>query len=312
MTPKGSRTRASLRSRSKTLKQSQSRGSGGSENPLVAIFLILTAMAVLPFLDGIAKYLSTRYPITEVVWARYMFHFLIILPILVWRFGIRSLWPSRVFEQILRSGLLLAATMLFFGALARMPLADTLALFFVSPLVVTAFAPLFLGEAVGLRRWLAVLTGFVGVCIIIRPGFAELQWGVLLALGAGVVHGFYLIATRKLAGSSPPLVTLAYTAVVGAVIMSVMVLPAWITPSPTDFTLMLLMGLIAATGHFLIIKAFDHASAPVLAPLGYSEIIMATVVGYLWFGDFPDLWSWIGIAIIIASGIYISFRERRV
>jgi drug/metabolite transporter (DMT)-like permease len=121
-----------------------------------------------------------------------------------------------------------------------------------------------------------------------------------------------MLTTRKLAGSAPPLVTLAYTALVGAVVMSALVGFVWVPPTPGDFGLMLLLGLLAAGGHFLIIKAFDHAPAAWLAPVGYSEIVTSTLVGYVAFGDFPDGWTWVGIAIIVVSGLYVSVRERRI
>ena len=279
--------------------------------PLTGILLMLAALLLLPLMDGTAKHLSGCYPVGEVVWARYFFHLAAMLPVLLWRFGPRALWPRRLGAQALRGTLLLGATALFFSAIDRMPLADTLALFFVSPLVVTSLAPLLLGERVGMPRRLAVLGGFLGVCVILRPGFGGFEWPALLALGAGTMYGLYLLATRELAGSAPPLVTLAYTALVGAIVMSLVVPAVWVTPAPADFGLMVGMGVLAALSHFLLIKAFDYAPASLLAPFGYSEIVMATLVGYVLFGDLPDPWTWAGIAVIVASGVYVSLHERR-
>jgi drug/metabolite transporter (DMT)-like permease len=168
-----------------------------------------------------------------------------------------------------------------------------------------------LGERVGIRRWLAVAAGFLGALIILRPGFEVVQMGSLFALAAGCSFAFYTLLTRKLSGSAPPLVTLTYTAVTGMVVMSIAVLPDWITPPPVDLIMMAAIGAVAAGGHFLLIRAFDHAPASLLAPYSYSEIVMATAVGWFIFGDFPDGWTWTGISVIIASGIYISWRERR-
>lgn len=281
-------------------------------NTLTAILLILAAMTLVPMMDGIAKYLSSSYPVTQIVWARYFFHLLALLPIVWWRYGRRALVPRRPVLQVIRGGLLLGSTVLFFAAIAQMPLADALALVFVSPLVVTALSPLLLGETVGMRRWSGVVVGFLGACLIIRPGLEVMQWGSLLALGAGTVYALYIIATRKLSGSAPPLVTLTYTALLGAVVMSVLTPGAWITPGLKDLALMIGMGLLAAAGHFLLIKAFERAPASLLAPFSYSEIVMATIIGYVVFGDFPDPWTWVGIAVIVASGLYISLRERKV
>ena len=272
---------------------------------------MLGATALLPVMDGMAKHLSQSYPLLQVVWARYFFHLLTMLPLLLWRYGPRSLWPDRPHVQLIRGALLLTATMLFFAAISRMPLANALALFFVSPLVVTALAPFMLGESVGWPRRLAVIAGFAGVWIVMRPGSGAFELTGLLAVAAGTVHGLYLLVTRKLSGTAPPLVTLAYTALVGAVVMSFVAIFAWRAPTPGDLGLMVLMGLLAAAGHLLVIWAFDLAPASLLAPAGYFEIVTATIVGLVVFGDFPDTWTWVGVAVIVASGVIISLREQR-
>jgi drug/metabolite transporter (DMT)-like permease len=283
----------------------------GDERRLFGIGLMVVAMSIVPLMDGVAKHLSADYTTLQVVWARYFFHLLILLPLVLWRYGRRALLPARPAVQLLRGGLLLASTILFFTAIASMPLADALALVFISPLIVTALSPLILGEHVGVRRWSAVLVGFLGALVIIRPGLGVFDPAALLAAGAGAVYATYLIATRKLAGSAPPLVTLAYTALLGAVVMTAVQPAVWIWPTPGDWAWMAGMGALAASGHFMIIKAFDHAPASVLAPFTYSEMAMATAVGFFAFGDFPDPLTWVGVAIIVASGLYISFRERK-
>lgn len=279
--------------------------------PIIGVALMLAAMMVVPLMDGIAKHLSATFSVAQVTWARYFFHLVILLPVVLWRHGAAALLLRRPVLQIARGGFLLGSTLLFFGAIAVMPIADAIALVFVAPLIVTALSPLVLGERVGIRRWLAVIVGFLGVLVIVRPGMSAFHWGMLLALGAGSIYAFYSLATRRLSGSAPPLVTLTYTALLGAVVMSAVVPFFWKTPTTTEFAWMVLMGAVAAAGHFLIIKSFEYAEASLLAPLGYSEIISATAVGYLAFGDFPDEWTWAGVAVIIASGIYVSLRERK-
>lgn len=283
-----------------------------AENPLAGVLLMVAAMMIVPFMDALAKILSDRYTILQLTWARFFFHFMILAPIVLYRHGTSALRPARPLLQLVRSGFTLLATILFFGAIALMPIADALALLFVSPMVVTALSPMMLGERVGPRRWAAVIAGFAGALIILRPGFGIAQLGSFLALGAGCSFAFYTLLTRKLSGSAPPLVTLTYTAVTGAVLMTVAVAPGWITPPPLDLVMMAGIGAIAAGGHFLLIRAFDHAPASVLAPYSYSEIVMATAVGWFIFSDFPDGWTWLGIAVIVGSGIYISWRERRI
>lgn len=292
---------------------SSARANGrGDASPVTGLVLMLAAMAVVPLMDGVAKHLSATFPVLQVVWARYIFHLLILLPVVLWRHGASALLLRNPWLQIVRGGFLLGSTLLFFTAIAVMPIADALALVFVAPLAVTALSPLVLGERVGPRRWTAVSVGFVGVLVIVRPGLGAFHPGMLLALGAGVVYAFYSLATRRLSGSAPPLVTLVYTALLGALVMSAVVPAVWTPPGTKAWLWMVLMGSLAAAGHFLVIKSFEHAEASLLAPLGYSEIVMATVVGYLAFGDFPDFWTWVGVAIVIASGVYVSLRERRV
>ena len=234
---------------------------------------------------------------------------------MLWRYGLSGLWPAQPAMQILRGGLLVVATALFFAALAELPLADALALVFASPLMVTALSPWLLGETVGIRRWSAVIVGFGGALVIFQPGFGVFQWGAVYAVGSGIGYAFFLIATRKLAHSAPPLVTLTFTALLGAVVLSgfeLTVPGAWLTPSVPHLAMMVAMGVIAAVAHFMLIKAYDHAEASLLAPFGFAEIIMATIVGLVVFGDFPGAVIWLGIAIVITSGVYVAIRERQV
>lgn len=283
----------------------------GAETPLKGIALYVAAMAIVPLMDGIAKHLADEMSVLQVSWARYFAHFAILLPLVLIKHKPAKLLPRQPLLQVVRGGLLLISTVCFFWSISLMPLADALAIVFVSPLVVTALSPWLLRETVGLRRWSAVIVGFLGACIIIRPGPEMLGSGAPFALAAGICYALYLISTRRLAGSAPPSITLFYTALVGAVVLSLAVPFAWTTPNIEQIGFMAGLGLIAAIGHFLVIKAFDSAPASLLAPYGYSEIVMATAVGYVVFGDFPDSWTWFGVAVVIASGVYVSFRERR-
>lgn len=282
-----------------------------NNRPLLGILLMITAMALVPLMDGIAKTLSAHYPVMQVVWARYIFHFSLLFPVVLWRHGRVGLHSRRPGMQLLRGLCLLGSTVFFFAAISRMPIADALSLVFVSPLVVTAASPWLLGEEVGIRRWSAVIVGFIGALIIIRPGFGNLHLGTLFALGAGLVYGCYVLVTRRLSGSDAPLTTLLYTGGVGALLSTLLMPWLWQTPTLPHLGLMMLMGMVAIVGHFLIILALNQAPASLLAPYGYSEIVMATVVGYVLFGDFPDPWTWTGIAVVVGSGVYIALRERQ-
>jgi drug/metabolite transporter (DMT)-like permease len=283
-----------------------------AQRRLTAILLLLGAMAVLPVMDAIAKHLSHSLPLLQITWARFTFHLLWLLPAALLRHRPRELIPARTGLQLLRGCCLTAATFLFFGGVSRMPIADTLALSFVSPLVVTLLSPLLLDERVGARRLSAVAVGFAGALVILRPGVGLFQPAALFGLGTGAVYAFYVITTRRLAGTAPALVTLAYTALIGMAGTSLAVPFVWVPPTPAEWAFMVAMGAVAALGHLLIILAYERGEASMLSPFSYTEMVGAVTVGYFAFGDFPDRWTWVGIAILVASGIYISLREHRV
>ncbi len=281
------------------------------ERPLVGIGLMAAGVCTLPLMDGTAKYLSGDFHVLQVAWARYGFHLLLLLALLAWRLRPAELVPNHPGLQVLRSGFLLGTTLCYFGAIAYLPLATVLALAFIGPVVSTALAPVALGEHIGSRRWVAVMVGFTGALIVLRPGFDVFHPASLLALGAGVFYGLYLLATRRLSGSGRPAVTLLYTAVIGVAVLTLTLPFVWRAPQATDWLLMAIMGAFGALAHFLIIRAFEHAPAAVLGPVSYVEIVMAVAIGWIAFGDFPDRWTWTGIAVIVASGVYISVREGR-
>jgi len=280
------------------------------DRPLLGIGLMLASVALLPIMDGFAKAMADTFTIVQLVWARFLFQSLLIAPLALATSPRAMLRPSRLPLQVARGLGILIGTSLFFGAIRSMPIADALALLFIAPLIVTALSPLVLGEAVGVRRWSAVLVGFAGALVVLRPGLTVLQPGALLALGAGASFAGYVLLTRRLSHAAPPLVTLAITSLVGLVATSAVLPAVWVTPTLPQLAAMLAMGTIGAGGHYLMIRAYEQAPAALLAPFGYGEIVTATIVGYYWFGDFPDGPTWLGIAILVASGVYISLRER--
>ncbi len=280
-------------------------------NPLIGIALMLLAMAVLPFLDVIAKYLGELgVPVLQIVWARLFFGTLVTLPFALKLAGPKGLIPNMPFMHGIRAGFLIAATGFFFAGLRYLPIADCVAIFFVQPLIVTLLSPMVLGEHVGLRRWLAVITGFIGTLIIIRPGFLAVNPGVFLALASGTSLAIYMLLTKRIAGSAPAMVTTFYTSLMGAIIMCAAVPFVWQEVTPAHWGFFVLLALIANGGHFLVVKAYDHAEASLLAPLAYTEMIMAVAAGWYFFGDFPDLWTFVGVGILIACAIFISLTGR--
>ncbi len=260
-------------------------------------------------LDTTAKHLTQSYAVPQVVWARYVFHLLL----LVLYLGPRTLPVLRSANrrlQLLRSLFLLGATVLFFSALSFIQLADATAIMFVAPLVVTMLSLPLLGERVGPRRWASVLVGFLGALVIIRPGGEAMEPAALLALGAACCYALYQVATRQLAGRDPPRTTLAYSALVGALAASAVVPFFWITPDLAGWLAMTAMGFFASLGHFALIKAFAAAPAATVSPFGYVALIWATLFGLVAFGDLPDIWTVVGALIIAGSGLYIVHRER--
>ena len=179
------------------------------ERPLLGIGLMLLGTQVLPLMDGVAKALSARYPVLEVVWARYFFHVALVVPVVLWRYRAMALRIQSPLLQLLRGVLMLVATGSFFAAIGRIPIADALAIAFVAPLLITAMSPFLLGERVGPRRWTAVTVGFVGVLIVLRPGAVALEVGSLLALATGAAYAVYAVTTRYLAGTIAPMLTVS-------------------------------------------------------------------------------------------------------
>ena len=274
-----------------------------------AIIFSLLGWMFLPVMDGFAKFLSDDLPILQITWARYFFTVVFTLPIMIFFFKKQLVWSDKPKLQILRGIILLSANICFFYAISIISLAKALTLAFVAPLIVTAFSPVMLGEKVGFRRWTAVLVGFTGSLVVIRPGFVELNFASLAALGTGILYGFYLIITRKLSTSDNPLLTLLMTGMVGAILVSAIIPFYWVKPSLNQWSLMAGIGVFACIGHLFLILSLKYADASKLAPLGYTEIIPNVLIGYYFFSELPDKWTYVGLLIIILSGLYISRRE---
>jgi drug/metabolite transporter (DMT)-like permease len=260
-------------------------------------------------MDGFAKYLSADMPVLQITWARYFFTVVFTLPVMLLFYRKQLVWTNKPKLQLIRGLILLCANIGFFYAISVISLAKALTLAFVAPLIVTAFSPMLLGEKVGVRRWTAVTVGFVGSLVVIRPGFVELNLASFAALGTGVMYGFYMIITRKLSTSDNPLLTLLLTGLVGLIAVSGVMPFIWVNPSISQWSMMASIGVFACIGHLFVILSLKYADASKLAPLSYFEIITNIIIGYYFFSDFPDNWTFLGLAIIVISGIYISRRE---
>ncbi|KZL18714.1 Riboflavin transporter [Pseudovibrio axinellae] len=291
-----------------------------SNAELHGILLMVAGMSLAPLMDGIAKYLSEFISPVEVSLGRFACQALIVLVI---AFFMRRSFGSLLKEmdriQFIRGACLAICSIFFFTSLKYMPLADAIAIFFVQPMILTVLSAVVLKEKVGVRRWAAVVVGMVGALIIIRPGSSALGLPSLLPLAAATCFAIYLVLTRKLSGKASLLGIQFATGVAGVLTLIPLVVissllgieaAAWTTPELSHLPLFLLMGIISFTSHGFIVLAFDRLPASVLAPLGYTEIISATIVGYVLFGDIPDKFVWLGVALIAGGGLYIAHRER--
>ena len=274
-----------------------------------AIIFSLLGWMFLPVMDGFAKYLSDDLPILQITWARYFFTVAFVFPIMLFFYKKQLVWSDKPRLQIFRGLILLSANICFFYAISVISLAKALTLAFIAPLIVTAFSPILLGEKVGFRRWTAVAVGFIGSLIVIRPGFLEFNLASMAALATGFFYGFYLIITRKLSTSDNPLLTLLITGMVGALLVSLIIPFYWVKPTLNQWSLMAGIGVFACIGHLFLILSLKYADASKLAPLGYTEIIPNVIIGYYFFSELPDNWTYLGLFIIVLSGLYISRRE---
>ena len=279
--------------------------------PMLAVLILMGAVVIAPIVDSLAKWMSADIPVLQITWARFVGHSLCLMPFVLWRYGVKAYTkPPQAKLQVLRGLALLMSSTCFFIAISTIPLADALAVTFVESFFVLIFAVLFLGEKVGWRRILAVIAGFIGVLIVLRPGTANLQMGHLWALAAGFGYGSYFFLSRFLSDRSPSLITMAHTAVVGAIVLTIVVPFVWVpVTSNLQILGLLAIGLITAVAHISFQMAFERGEASFIAAFAYSEIITMTFFGWLFFGDFPDHYTWLGVAILVAAGVFVAWRE---
>ncbi len=272
---------------------------------------VLGAIFLFVSMDTMVKtLLRDGYDLPQVVWGRYFFHVLLMAIVLAPRLK-KVAQSGNLRLQLLRSVLMLATTSLFFAGLQFVPLAEASAMMLISPLIVTALAVPFLKESVGPRRWAGVIIGLVGALIIIRPGSELMQLGILLPAMAACCYAIYQISTRLLSQADPIVTTLFYTALVGAVLTSLVAPFYWTDPTPFAWALMVAAGICGGVGHFALIKALTLSPASVIAPYSYMNLIWATAFGYIIFAEIPDISTIGGAAIITASGLYVYHREHR-
>jgi drug/metabolite transporter (DMT)-like permease len=277
-----------------------------------ALPLILLAGLCFSTLDATAKYLVQDHALFLVVWARYVGQMLVVTPI-AWHRGGRDFWRTQHLRmQLVRSLCLVCATMCFFGGLRFLPLAEGSAITFLAPMFAIVLSMPVLGERPTRARWIASIVGFTGILILVRPGSAVFHPATGLLVLAAISNALYMLLTRKVPNDTP-YTTLFYSALVGTVGLS-FALPFGVMPSTAtvrDGLFLMLLGLLAGVGHWMLIRAFLMASASSLVPFTYLQMIWATLYGYFVFGQFPDGLSVVGMTVIVASGVALMLHERR-
>ncbi|MEL6518373.1 MAG: DMT family transporter [Pseudomonadota bacterium] len=279
--------------------------------------------------DVLIKLMSDSYALHQVILTRSIVGTIILLAVIVpLTGGWRQLATERLGLHLARGGCVVFANLCFFMALAAMPLAEAVAVFFISPLLISVFSVVFLGEHVGPRRWAAIGVGFLGVMIVLRPGSAAFQVAALLPLAAAVGYATLHTLTRRL-GVTESATTLAFYIQVmflvtsGAVGLAVghggydvgahpslsFLLRGWVWPAPVDFAMMCVVGLTSISGGFAISQAYRLSEAALVAPFEYAAMPLAVLSGFLVFGEWPDPWAWVGIALILAAGLVLIWRE---
>jgi drug/metabolite transporter (DMT)-like permease len=273
--------------------------------------MVLLGMALFGLMDGATKFLAHRYPPTQILWLRFLFSVPLVLAVLAPR-GLVGLVRTRApWLQLLRTVLLVVEMGLVVWAFALMPLADAHAILAACPLVITALSVPVLGERVGLRRWLAVGVGFLGVLLIVRPGLGVMAPGAIVALVSTMLYAFYQLLTRLVGRVDRAETSLLFLFGVGAIFLTFVGPFEWRTPPAAHWPFFVALAVLGSAGHYCVIRALQLAPAVVIQPFSYTILLWAVLIGWLVFGDFPDVWTLAGAGVIVAAGIYSALRQHR-
>jgi drug/metabolite transporter (DMT)-like permease len=279
---------------------------------LTGIALMCGAVALFACLDTTAKYLNTQMDTLQIAWARYTSAFVLTLFISNPLTQAGLLRTKQLKLQVTRSLLLVGSTALNFLALRWLQLDEALSIIFTFPFIVAIASGPMLGEWIGWRRWAAICVGFCGVLLIIRPGFGTMHPAALFSLAATICYGLYAVITRIVARTDSNQTSLFYANFIGALVMQPVIPFVWQTPSSWAIALLLTgTGVLGSLGHFLLISGHKLAPASVLSPFIYTQLIWVVIFGYLVFDHVPTGWTMAGAAIVIGSGLYLLYRERK-
>jgi drug/metabolite transporter (DMT)-like permease len=281
-----------------------------ADRPFRGIALILASTVFLGASDVTAKYLSATLPSIEIAWIRFLVFALIMSPAMLPGSPLFALRTGRPGLQLMRGVALLASSLFFISGLRFLPIAEASATGFVSPLFVTALSIVFLGERVGVRRWLATAVGLIGVLIILRPGTGAFHPAAFFPLVSALAWAGTLIMTRMLSGREHAITTMTYSSIVGVCVISALVPFVWVAPSWHDILFGVFIGVASTAGQWIVVLAFRYADASVLAPFSYTQLLWVSILGFVIFGEVPDVWTVTGAVFIVASGLYTAHRER--
>lgn len=281
------------------------------QSVLRGILFMCLAVTAFVCLNASGKVLSGHgLSTTQIVWSRYLGGLVLMLVLFAPRHGLRLIYTSQPRLQIARSLLLVASSMLYFRGLSYIPLPTAAAISFTSPLFITALSLPLLAERVGPRRWAAVMVGFIGAMIVIRPGMAGTHWAVAYIVGSTTCSVFYQVLTRRVAGLDDATTSATYPTLFGTVVLSVFIFFDWSMPTSTgDWIIFVCLGIFGGGGHYFLTRAYESGPAAVISPFNYLQLVGAIVTGYLIFGDFPDSLTLLGAGIIVCCGLYIAHRE---
>lgn len=280
------------------------------EDPLRGIVLFLGALFFFSCSDAASKALTATLPVLQVAWFRFVVFAIVMVPIAVATRGLDGLRAQQPGLQALRAVGVLGSAVLFVMGLGTLPMAEATTMAFVSPIFVTALSIPFLGEVVGIRRWIAVLVGLVGVTIVVRPGLGAFDPAAIYPILSALSWAVTLVITRKTADGDSPVTALTYAALVGFAVLTAIIPFEWVHMGWREVMLGAATGITSTVAQGLIVLAYRHANASLLAPFSYSQLVWSVGLGVLVFGDVPDMWTFAGAAVIIASGLYTAHRER--
>ncbi len=282
-----------------------------TSRPLHGVFFMCAACALFPIMNGIVKLLAASYDAQQIVWFRIVSHLVLVAVVFMPRMGLGLLRTRRIGTQFVSSVMMLLSTLFFFSAVKYVPVAEAISVTFVAPLVVVLLAWPLLGERITLFRMAAVIVGFSGVLIVIRPGSAVFQWASVLLLCSAMCYAIYQILIRRLAGIDQPATSIFYSVLLGAILMSLWLPFVWKTPVAwADWALLCSLGVFGALGHYCVAKAMTYASANFVAPFNYTQMIGSVIVGYFMFAEVPDFYTWLGTAVIVGAGLTVGWQGR--